>query len=79
MGKEGGCRSHATGSVGEIPGLGALSMHHSFIHALTCSFPPLILQQKVTCTYVYTHIYGIIILNNQKVETIQVVYQLVNG
>lgn len=54
-------------------------MYHSLTHVLTCSFLPLILQQKVTCTYIYTHVYGIIILNNQKVETIQVVYRLVNG
>lgn len=33
-----------SGPVGEILGLGALSMHHSFIHALTGSFPPLVPQ-----------------------------------
>lgn len=35
------------GSVGESPGLDALSTHCSFIHAFLSSFPPLILQQKV--------------------------------
>lgn len=53
------------GSVGESLGLDALSMHRSFINALTCSFPPLVLKEKVIYAYVCTHVYGSIIPNSQ--------------
>lgn len=46
--REGGrTRKPHLGGPGESPGLDALSMHCSFIHAFLSSFPPLILQQKV--------------------------------